>query len=62
MAGHVRDAGLYIACQGVEGVCRNLRFKGLDLSEPKAAPYGIKQFFLRDPDGYTLCFQWPAEA
>ena len=24
------------------------------------APYGMRQLYVSDPDGYTLCFQWPA--
>jgi hypothetical protein len=24
------------------------------------APYGMKQLYLRDPDGFELCFQWEA--
>jgi glyoxylase I family protein len=27
---------------------------------PKVAPYGMKQLYVKDPDGYVLCFQWPA--
>jgi hypothetical protein len=27
---------------------------------PKVAPYGMKQLYVTDPDGYILCFQWPA--
>jgi glyoxylase I family protein len=30
------------------------------VNEPKVAPYGMKQLYVRDPDGYGLCFQWPA--
>jgi hypothetical protein len=26
---------------------------------PKVAWYGMKQLYLRDPDGYLICFQWP---
>jgi hypothetical protein len=22
------------------------------------APYGMKQMYLHDPDGFGLCFQW----
>jgi len=29
--------------------------------EPKVAPYGMKQLSLSDPDGYSICFQWPAK-
>ena len=40
----------------------NARFAAylLDLKEPKVAPYGMRQLYLTDPDGYGLCFQWPA--
>ncbi|RPI64388.1 MAG: hypothetical protein EHM50_00735 [Lysobacterales bacterium] len=24
------------------------------------APYGMKQLYVLDPDGYNLCFQWEA--
>jgi glyoxylase I family protein len=34
---------------------------GLDVPKPTIAPYGMKQLFLRDPDGFGLCFQWPVE-
>jgi glyoxylase I family protein len=44
----------------VDGAYRQLRAKGLDLKEPKVAPYGMKQLYLTDPDGYGLCFQWKA--
>jgi hypothetical protein len=27
---------------------------------PKVAPCGMKQIYVTDPDGYILCFQWPA--
>ena len=29
-----------------------------EVKEPKVAPYGMKQLYLTDPDGYLLCFQW----
>ena len=31
--------------------------KGIDLNPPKNAPYGMRQLYLNDPDGYNLCFQ-----
>jgi hypothetical protein len=30
------------------------------LKEPKVAPYGMRQLWFTDPDGYGLCFQYPA--
>ena len=28
--------------------------------KPVVQHYGMKQLYVRDPDGYMLCFQWPA--
>jgi hypothetical protein len=33
---------------------------GIEAREPAVAPYGMKQLYLKDPDGYELCFQWKA--
>jgi len=56
------DATLYFGAPDVDAVYRHLRAKGLDVKEPKVAPYGMKQLYFRDPDGFGLCFQWRAEA
>lgn len=56
-----RDTGLYFACPDVDGAWRHLRSRGVDVPEPTLAPYGMHQLYLRDPDGYQLCFQWPAQ-
>jgi catechol 2,3-dioxygenase-like lactoylglutathione lyase family enzyme len=37
-----------------------LQAKGVQVSAPKVAPYGMKQLYLKDPDGYVLCFQCPS--
>lgn len=50
-----RDVGIYFACP-------HLRRNGINTKEPRVAPYGMKQLYLNDPDGYVLCFQWKAEA
>lgn len=52
------DTGLFFGAPDVDAVYAHLRAKGLDVKEPKIAPYGMKQLYLRDPDGYGLCFQW----
>ena len=54
------DTGLYFGCPDVEGAYSQLRAKGLDIKEPVSRPYGMKQLNTADPDGYNLCFQWPA--
>ena len=54
------DTTLYFACQDVDHVYRHLRSHELDVKPPQVAPYGMKQVYVSDPDGYQLCFQWPA--
>jgi glyoxylase I family protein len=54
------DTGLYFGCPDVEGAYKQLRAKGLDVKEPVIRTYGMKQLNVIDPDGYNLCFQWPA--
>jgi len=56
-----RDTCIYFSAPEVDAVYEELRAKGLLLTPPKVAPYGMKQLYLRDPDGYGLCFQWSAE-
>ncbi|HEX7286829.1 MAG TPA: VOC family protein [Candidatus Angelobacter sp.] len=60
MAGH-DDTCIYFGCPDVDGAYTFLCDKGVKLKPPKIAPYGMKQLYLHDPDGYNLCFQWRAE-
>ena len=55
-----RDTAIYFGCPDVDGACAYLRAKGIQADEPQTAPYGMRQLHLFDPDGYSLCFQWPA--
>jgi glyoxylase I family protein len=52
------DTCLYFGAPDLDAVYTHLRAKGLDVKKPKVAPYGMKQLYLHDPDGYNLCFQW----
>jgi glyoxylase I family protein len=56
------DTAFYFGTPNVDAVYANLRAQGLDVNEPKVAPYGMKQLYVHDPDGFSLCFQWKAEA
>ncbi len=58
VAGH-GDVTIYFGCEDLDGAYAELRGKGLNPGEPKAAWYGMRQMYLSDPDGYGLCFQWP---
>ena len=55
-----RDTCLYFGCPDVDAAYQHLRAHGIDVKEPNVAPYGMKQLYVSDPDGYQLCFQWPA--
>jgi catechol 2,3-dioxygenase-like lactoylglutathione lyase family enzyme len=54
------DTCLFFGCKDLDAAYHHLRTHGVDLKEPKVAPYGMKQLWFKDPDGYGLCFQWPA--
>jgi glyoxylase I family protein len=54
------DTCLYFGCEDLDSTYRYLRSQGVSAREPKVAPYGMKQLYLKDPDGYGVCFQWPA--
>ena len=58
-SGH-QDTCVYFGCPNVNGAYDFLRSRGLQLDPPKVAPYGMKQLYITDPDGYGLCFQWKA--
>jgi len=55
-----RDTILYFGCPDVDAAYEELRGKGIAVKPPVVVPYGMKQLSFRDPDGYGICFQWPA--
>ena len=55
------DTCLYFGCPDVDATYAYLISRGIDAKPPKIAPYGMKQLYLHDPDGYNLCFQWSAQ-
>jgi hypothetical protein len=55
------DTGLFLGCPDVDGAYEELRSKSVAVREPVVAPYGMKQMYLHDPDGYELCFQWSTQ-
>jgi uncharacterized glyoxalase superfamily protein PhnB len=57
--GH-RDLCFYLACDDVDQTYRALKDRIAGLAAPHDAPYGMRQLYLRDPDGYGLCFQAPS--
>ena len=55
------DTTLYFGCPNVDATYEYLTSKGVQTKPPTTAPYGMRQLYLLDPDGYSLCFQWPAK-
>lgn len=54
------DTCLYFGCPDVDSTYLYLQSQGLKLKAPKVAHYGMKQLYLKDPDGFGICFQWTA--
>ena len=54
------DTCMYIGCQDADAAYEYLRARGVACEEPKVAPYGMKQLYLKDPDGFGICLQWRA--
>ena len=53
------DTCFYFAVPDVDAMFAYLQEKGIEGNKPVVAPYGMKQLYLKDPDGYGICFQWP---
>lgn len=54
------DTALFFGCPDVDAAYGHLRARGLEVRPPVVRDYGMKQVYVTDPDGYNLCFQWPA--
>ena len=54
------DTGLFFGCRDLDAANAHLHSLGIAAKGPKTAPYGMKQLWLKDPDGYAICLQWPA--
>jgi catechol 2,3-dioxygenase-like lactoylglutathione lyase family enzyme len=53
------DMCLYFGCQDLDAAYEHLRAHEVKARPPKVAPYGMRQLYFKDPDGYNLCFQFP---
>jgi glyoxylase I family protein len=56
-----QDTILFFGCPDLDGCYAHLVAMGVSVEPPKTAPYGMRQIYLTDPDGFGLCFQWPAD-
>jgi uncharacterized glyoxalase superfamily protein PhnB len=52
-----KDVVFYISCSNVELAYTELTGRGLQAPPPQMAPYGLRVFSSKDPDGYTIVFQ-----
>ena len=57
--GFHRDTEIYFGCGAVDELHDYLVDRGIEIDELRTAPYGMRQLYVRDPDGYVLCFQHP---
>jgi glyoxylase I family protein len=55
------DTTIYFGCPDVDATYEHLRAQGVEVKAPKITQYGFKAIWLSDPDGYGLCFHWPAK-
>lgn len=51
------DTALFFGCRDVDAAYADLWAKGIDVTPPREAPYGMRQIHLKDPDGYAICLQ-----
>jgi glyoxylase I family protein len=54
------DIGLYIGCSDLDAIHALLASHGITVDPPRTAPYGMRQLYVTDPDGYVVCFQHAA--
>lgn len=55
------DTCLYLGCADPQAIFKYLEGKIVDLRPPIVTGYGMKQLYLTDPDGYSICLQCPVE-
>jgi glyoxylase I family protein len=56
------DTALFFGCADLDGTYKHLLAHGLPVEEPVIRDYGMRQLYVTDPDGYSLCFQWRARS
>jgi uncharacterized glyoxalase superfamily protein PhnB len=56
-AGRGRGVEFFFQCDDAAALYSEFQSAGLTIARPKVAFYGMNQLFVKDPDGYGLCFQ-----
>jgi len=57
--GRGRGVAMYFVCDDAALMYTEFAERGLAVKEPVVAPYGMKQLYVTEPDGYTICFESP---
>lgn len=52
-----RGVVLYFVCDDAEALHAEFASRGVAVSPPQVAYYGMRQLFVPDPDGYEVCFE-----
>lgn len=60
IAAHI-DTTVYFGCEDVQSAYEHMVAAGLQVKPPSVTGYGYKAVYVKDPDGFTLCFQWPEQ-
>lgn len=55
--GHHADITFYFRCPDVDAARRALAAAGLNVPPPQKTHYGAREIAVKDPDGFTVCFQ-----
>ena len=55
--GRGHGVALYFVCDDADDVHAELTGRGLKLDPPTTAYYGMRQVFVPEPDGYSICFE-----
>lgn len=53
------DTALFFGCEDVDAAYAFLQQRGVAAKAPVITDYGMKQLYLKDPDGYDICLQQP---
>jgi glyoxylase I family protein len=51
------DTALFFDCENVDAAYTYLQQRGIAVNAPIITDYGMKQLYLKDPDGYEICLQ-----
>ncbi len=50
------SASFYLRSEGIDELYKSLKDKKLEMTELKTTWYGMKEFYIKDLNGYILCF------